>query len=84
MRESFKGQMGALVSDSLKPDDSGAAALGAMLGLALVNQAVDAFVRPEVVMRDAGGPITARWGWPASGTAGWNPIRERSFTPSPC
>lgn len=51
VRESFKGQMGALVSDSLKPDDSGAVALGAMLGLALVNQAVDAFVRPEVVMR---------------------------------
>jgi len=51
VRESFKGQMGALVTGNLKPGEEGAVALGAMLGLALVNQMVDAFVRPEVVMR---------------------------------
>lgn len=50
LRESFKGQMSALMAEKVG-DTSGAGALGAMLGLAMVNQFVDALVRPEVVMR---------------------------------
>ena len=53
VRESFKGQMSALLAEQLGQSTgaSGAESLGAMLGLAMVNQFVDAFVRPEVVMR---------------------------------
>lgn len=52
LRESFKGQMSAMMAEQLGKDSSGGAqALGAMLGLAMVNQFVDALVRPEVVMR---------------------------------
>lgn len=54
LRESLKGQFAALMGERLvKPEDAGNgfAALGTMLGLALVNQFVDAMVRPEAVMR---------------------------------
>ena len=53
LRESLKGQFAAIMGARLvKPEDAGNgfAALGAMLGLALVNQFVDAMVRPEAVM----------------------------------
>lgn len=50
LRESFKGQMSALMAEKVG-DTSGAGAFGAMLGMAMVNQFVDALVRPEVVMR---------------------------------
>lgn len=52
LRESFKGQMSAIMAEQLgKSGGSGAESLGAMLGLAMVNQFVDALVRPEVVMK---------------------------------
>lgn len=54
LRESLKGQFSALLGDQMaKTQDSGNpfAALGAMLGGAMVNQFVDAMVRPEAVMR---------------------------------
>ena len=52
LRESFKGQMSAMMAEQMgSSGTSGAGALGAMLGLAMVNQMVDAFIRPEVVMR---------------------------------
>ncbi|MDI1270497.1 MAG: DUF2939 domain-containing protein [Polaromonas sp.] len=54
LRESLKGQFAAIMGERLvKPEDAGNgfAALGAMLGLAMVNQFVDAMVRPEAVMR---------------------------------
>jgi len=52
LRESFKGQMSAIMAEQLgKPGSTGAEALGAMLGGAMVNQFVDAFVRSEVVMK---------------------------------
>lgn len=50
VRESLKGQMSAMVADQLGESHGGAESFGAMLGLALANQMVDAFVRPEVVM----------------------------------
>lgn len=52
LRESFKGQMSVIMAEQLgKSGGSGAEALGAMLGGAMVNQFVDAFVRPEIVMK---------------------------------
>lgn len=52
LRESFKGQMAAMVAEQLGNNGgSGAESLGAMLGLAMLNPMVDALVRPEVVMR---------------------------------
>lgn len=54
LRESLKGQFSAMMVERMvKPEDAGNgfAALGTMLGLALVNQFVDAMVRPEAVMR---------------------------------
>ena len=58
LRESFKGQFSALLAEKLAAQSSGdndfakaGAALGMMLGTAMVNQFVDAMVRPEVVMR---------------------------------
>ena len=50
VRESFKGQMSAVMAEKIGPADNGFAAFGAMLGMAMVNQVVDAFVRPEMVM----------------------------------
>ena len=52
LRESFKGQMSAIMAEKMGASTgSGMEALGAMLGVAMVNQFVDAFVRPEVVMQ---------------------------------
>lgn len=54
LRESFKGQFAAHVAGRLgSPTSSGSGfeSLGAMLGMALVNQMIDAFVRPETIMR---------------------------------
>lgn len=54
LRESLKGQFSALLGEQMaKTQESGNpfAALGAMLGGAMVNQFVDAMVRPEAVMR---------------------------------
>lgn len=58
LRESLKGQLTALMTDKLAAKKSSGdgieaagAALGSMLGLALVDRFVDALVRPEVVMR---------------------------------
>lgn len=58
LRESFKGQLSAMFTGgtSTQPSAGNEAAragtaLGNMLGLALVDKMVDAFVRPEVVMR---------------------------------
>lgn len=51
VRESLKGQMSAMMAEKLGSQGNGSAALGAMLGMALVNQMVDTLVRPELVMR---------------------------------
>lgn len=52
LRESFKGQMSAMMAERLgKTESSGIESLGAMLGMAMVNQLVDALVRPELVMK---------------------------------
>lgn len=51
VRENLKGQMSAMVTEQLGQSKSGAESFGTMLGLALMNQMVEAFVRPEVVMR---------------------------------
>ena len=52
VRESLKGQFSALVTQKLGAQASSnpLAALGNMIGLGLVNQLVDAMVRPETVM----------------------------------
>ncbi len=52
VRDSLKAQMSAMVADKVgKPDSSNPfAALGGMLGLAMVDTAVDAMVRPDIVM----------------------------------
>lgn len=52
LRESMKGQMAAIVTDKLgaQASSSGLGALGAMIGLVMVDRVVDAVVRPEVVM----------------------------------
>jgi hypothetical protein len=58
LRESFKGQLSALMAEKMgKSSQSGSdmeragAALGSMLGMAMVDRLVDAMVRPELVMR---------------------------------
>jgi len=54
LRESLKGQLSAVMGEKMaKTQDAGNpfAALGSMLGLALVDRFVDAMVRPETVMR---------------------------------
>lgn len=58
LRESIKGQlsarlakeMGQAPQDSSNPFAAAGSALGAMLGMAMVNNMVDAMVRPETVM----------------------------------
>jgi hypothetical protein len=52
LRENLKGQFSAQMAKTVG-DQSGNpfSALGAMLGMAMVNQMVDAFVRPEMVMQ---------------------------------
>jgi hypothetical protein len=58
LRESLKGQLAAFMADQMASntssgDSAGAAgaALGSMLGMALMDRMVEAFMRPEVVMR---------------------------------
>ncbi|WP_119157729.1 DUF2939 domain-containing protein [Caldimonas tepidiphila] len=53
LRESLKGQLSALVAEKMgqTPATSGIEALGAAFGMALAGQMVEAFIRPEVVMR---------------------------------
>lgn len=57
LRESMKGQMLAMMSDAMKPkagDSPGAqagVALGAMMAKGIVENMVEAMVRPEFVMR---------------------------------
>lgn len=54
LRESLKGHLSAQMAETMgetSKDKTGFAALGAALGVALVGGMVDAFVRPEVVMR---------------------------------
>lgn len=53
MRESLKGQFQARMAATMSPSsqDNPFAGLGTMLSMALVNQMVDAMVRPEFVMK---------------------------------
>lgn len=54
LRESLKGQLSAIMGEKMaKTQDASNpfAALGSMLGLAMVDRFVDAMVRPETVMR---------------------------------
>lgn len=58
LRKSLKGQFSAMFADKLgKPADSdnefakAGAALGTMIGMAVVNPFVDAMVQPEAIMR---------------------------------
>lgn len=54
LRESLKGQFSALIADSMQTATESKnpfAALGTMLGLAVVDKMVDAMVRPELVMQ---------------------------------
>lgn len=52
VRDSLKGQISARMSQELGANqDNGFATLGTMLGMVVVNQMVEAFVRPEMVMR---------------------------------
>lgn len=54
LRESFKGQYAALMAEKLgssRNSGSGFGSLGAVLGMALVNQMIETFVRPETIMR---------------------------------
>ncbi|WP_137917141.1 DUF2939 domain-containing protein [Hydrogenophaga sp. 2FB] len=52
LRDSLKGQLMASITAKMQRgrDDSAFSAMGAMLGTALVNQMIDSFVRPEMVM----------------------------------
>ena len=54
LRESFKGQFSAMLTDKLGQTDdtkTGFAAMGAALGMLMANQMIDAMVRPETMMR---------------------------------
>jgi hypothetical protein len=52
LRESFKGQFTAKMAEVMgKQSGNPYSALGAMLGMTMINQMVDALVRPELVMR---------------------------------
>lgn len=51
VRESLKGQMSAMMAEKVGQTDNAFAAFGTMLGTAVAHQAVDAFVKPEMVMR---------------------------------
>lgn len=50
VRASIKGQITAKISQEMGASDDGFQALGQILGLAIVNQMVEALVQPEVVM----------------------------------
>lgn len=52
LRENFKGQLSAKLGDVMGSQPNNAfSALGAMLGMTMINQMVDALVRPELVMK---------------------------------
>lgn len=51
VREGLKGQIAAMMAEEAASSNDGFAAFGAMLGMFLANQMVDALVRPESVMR---------------------------------
>jgi hypothetical protein len=57
LRESLKGQLSGAIASRLTSESSGSelakagASFGAMLGMAMLDKMVDAFVRPETVMR---------------------------------
>ena len=52
LRESFKGQFSAKMADAMGRQSSNPfSALGAMLGMTVITQMVDALVRPELVMK---------------------------------
>jgi hypothetical protein len=52
LRESFKGQFSAKMAEVMgKQSSNPYSALGTMLGMTMINQMVDALVRPELVMR---------------------------------
>ena len=54
LRGSLKGQFSAMIADSVQASSESKnpfAALGSMLGLAMVDKMVDAMVRPELVMQ---------------------------------
>jgi len=54
LRESFKSQFSALMTDKIGEtanSGNGFAALGTMLGMALADRMIDALVRPETMMR---------------------------------
>ena len=52
LRESFKGQFSAKLADVMGSQSRNPfSAFGAMLGMTMINQMVDALVRPELVMK---------------------------------
>ena len=52
LRESFKGQFSAKLADVMGSQPTNRfSALGAMLGMTMINQGVDALIRPELVMK---------------------------------
>jgi hypothetical protein len=52
LRESLKGQFSAKMAEVMgKQSSNPFGALGAMLGMTMINQMVDALVRPELVMK---------------------------------
>ena len=52
LRESFKGQFSAKLAGVMGSQPSNPfSAFGAMLGMTMINQMVDALVRPELVMK---------------------------------
>lgn len=52
LRESFKGQFSAKLADVMGSQSTNPfRAFGAMLGMTMINQMVDALVRPELVMK---------------------------------
>ena len=58
LRESFKGQLAAMMAEKLgstsrsgSDAEKAGAALGSMLGMAMVDRLVDTMVRPEMVMK---------------------------------
>lgn len=50
VRESLKGQISVMMAGNAAFPNDGLAVIGTMFGMALVNQTVDALVRPESVM----------------------------------
>lgn len=90
VRESLKGQFSALLARKMgaqKDSDNPFAALGSLIGLGVVNQLVDAMVRPETVMaamshgklaQPAPGPARAPESAPAPPAGGGAPEKAES------